>query len=84
MAAGGASSTPFIDWSLLARIAIISIIAGVGLVAAFSIGLAALSFSRREENRRIARMGARALTLLMGAAIVGALIWGLVLIVRKS
>jgi hypothetical protein len=58
--------------------------AGVGLVAAFSIGLAALSFSRREENRRIARMGARALTLLMGAAIVGALIWGLVLIVRKS
>jgi hypothetical protein len=84
MAAVGASSTPFIDWSLLARIAIISIAAGVGLVAAFSIGLAALSFSRLEEKGRVARMGARALTLLMGAAIVGALIWGLVLIVRKS
>jgi hypothetical protein len=84
MAAGGASSTPFIDWSLLAQIAIISIVAGVGLVVAFSIGLAALSFSRSEEHGRIARMGAQALTLLMGAAIVGALVWGLVLIVRKS
>ncbi|HEY5093071.1 MAG TPA: hypothetical protein VII60_07375 [Acidimicrobiales bacterium] len=84
MAAGGASSTPFIEWSLLARIAIISIAAGVGLVVAFSIGLAALSYSRSEENGRIARMSARALTLLMGAIIVGALIWGFVLIVRKS
>jgi hypothetical protein len=84
VAAGGASSTPFIDWSLLARIAIISIAAGVGLVAAFSIGLAALSFTRNEENGRLARMGARALALLMGAAIVAALVWGFVLIVRKS
>lgn len=84
MAAGGASSTPFIDWSLLARIAIISIVAGVGLVVAFSIGLSALSFSRSKEHGGIARAGAWALTLLMGAVIVGALIWGLVLIVRKS
>jgi hypothetical protein len=82
--AGAASSTPFIDWSLLAQIAIISIAAGVGLVAAFSVGLAALSFSRGEEHGRIARMGARALTLLMGVTIGGALIWGLVLIVRKT
>jgi hypothetical protein len=84
MAAGGASPTPFIDWSLLAKIALISIVAGVGLVAAFSFGLAALSFSRNEEHGRIARTGAHALTLLMGAVILGALIWGLVLIVRKS
>jgi hypothetical protein len=84
MAVAGASSTPFVDWSLLAQIAIISIVAGVGLVVAFSIGLSALSFSRNEENGRFARMVARALTLLMGAAIVGALIWGLVLIVRKT
>jgi hypothetical protein len=84
MAAGGASSAPFIDWSLLARIAIISIAAGVGLVVAFSIGLAALSFSRSEEHGRIARTGAWVVTLLIGAAIAGALIWGLVLIVRKS
>jgi hypothetical protein len=84
MAAGAASSTPFIDWSLLAQIAIISIAAGVGLVVAFSIGLASLSYSRGEEHGRFARMGARTLTLLMGAVIVGALVWGLVLIVRKS
>jgi hypothetical protein len=84
MAAGGASSTPFIDWSLLARIAIISIVTGVGLVVAFSIGLSALSFSRSHEHGGIARAGAWVVTLLMGAVIVGALIWGLVLIVRKS
>jgi hypothetical protein len=84
MAAGAASSTPFIDWSLLAQIAIISILAGVGLVVAFSIGLSALSFSCGEARGRLARMGALAVTLVMGAAIVGALIWGLVLIVRKS
>jgi hypothetical protein len=84
MAAGGASSTPFIDWSLLGRIALISIAAGVGLVIAFSLGLAALSYSRNDEHSRIARFGAQALTLLLGAVIVGALIWGLVLIVRKS
>lgn len=82
--AGAASSTPFIDWSLLAQIAIISIVAGVGLVIAFSIGLASLSFSRGEGHGRIARTGARVLALLMGAAIVGALVWGLLLIVRKS
>lgn len=84
MAAGAASSTPFIDWGLLARIAIISIVAGVGLVAAFSIGVAALSFSRSDEHGRLSRLGASALTLLMGTVIAGALLWGLVLIVRKS
>lgn len=84
MAASAASSTPFIDWSLLAQIALISIAAGVGLVVAFSIGLASLSYSRGEGHGRMARIGARALTLLMGAAIMGALIWGLVLIVSKS
>jgi hypothetical protein len=79
-----ASSTPFIDWSLLARIAIVSIVAGVGLVTAFSIGVAALSFARNEGHGRVSRWGAQVLTLLMGAAIVAALVWGLVLIVRKS
>jgi hypothetical protein len=84
MAAAAASPTPFIDWSLLGQIALISIAAGVGLVVAFSLGIAALSYSRNEVHGRIARLGAQVLTLLMGAAIVGALIWGLVLIVRKS
>jgi hypothetical protein len=84
MAAGGASSTPFIDWSLLGQIALISIAAGVGLVVAFSVGLAALSYSRNDVHGRVARFGAQIVTLLMGAAIVGALIWGLILIVRKS
>jgi hypothetical protein len=84
MAAGGASSTPFIDWPLLGRIALVSVAAGVGLVVAFSIGLWALSNSRKDANGRMTRMGALVLALLMGAAIVAALIWGLLLIVRKS
>jgi hypothetical protein len=83
MMAVGASSTPFIDWSLLVQIALISIAAGVGLVAAFSLGLAGLSYSRDAGRSRIVRTGAKALALLMGAAIVGALVWGLVLIVQK-
>ena len=84
MATSAASSTPFIDWTLLGRIALISIGAGVGLVVAFSIGLAALSFSRDEGHGRIVHIGARAVTVLMGVTIVAALLWGLLLIVRKS
>jgi hypothetical protein len=84
MAAAAAPSTPFIDWSLLGQIALISIAAGVGLVVAFSLGLSALSFSRNEAHGRLTRVGAQALTVLMGATILGALVWGLVLIVRKS
>ncbi len=84
MATSAASSTPFIDWSLLGRIALIAIGAGVGLVVAFSIGLAALSLSRGEGRGRMVHIGARAVTLLMGVAIVAALLWGLLLIVRKS
>lgn len=84
VAVAGAPSTPFIDWSLFARIILVSIVAGVALVVAFSIGLAALSFARGVGRSGAARALGVTLTVLMGATIVGALLWGLELIVKKS
>jgi hypothetical protein len=79
-----AAPTPFIDWTLLGQIALISIVAGVGLVAAFSLGLAAMSMARNMERTRWSRGVAGVVAVVMAAAIVAALLWGLYLIVKKS
>jgi Na+-driven multidrug efflux pump len=84
MAVSAPTSTPFIDWSLLGQIILISIVAGVGLVVAFSLGLAALSMARDQERANWVRRFGVALTGLMGVVIIVALLWGLELIVKKS
>jgi hypothetical protein len=43
--------TPFIDWPLLGRVVVYSVVIGVGLVVAFSFGLAALSLARGTGQR---------------------------------
>jgi hypothetical protein len=77
-------ATPFIEWGLLGHIVWVSIVAGVGLVVLFSLGLAALSRARSGERSGASRKAALIFAVLMGVLIVGALVWGLVLIVKKS
>lgn len=76
--------TPFIAWGLLGHIVWVSIVAGVGLVVVFSLGLAALSMARGGQRNIASRGAALACAMLMGVVIVAALGWGLFLIVRKS
>jgi hypothetical protein len=78
------TSTPFIEWGLLGHIVWVSIVAGVGLVVVFSLGLAALSVARAEDRSGVSRFVAKVAAVAMGLVIVGALVWGLVLIVKKS
>jgi len=75
---------PFVDWGLMGKIALVSIIAGVGLVVAFSIGLAALSVARANHRSAPLRVVSVVLSVAMVAVVVGALVWGLELIVHKS
>ncbi|MEO9181716.1 MAG: hypothetical protein ABI298_08725 [Acidimicrobiales bacterium] len=77
-------ATPFIAWGLLSHIVWVSLVAGVGLVAVFSLGLAALSMARGEQRSAASRGAALVCAVFMGAVIVVALGWGLVLIVKKS
>jgi hypothetical protein len=75
--------TPFIDWSLLGRVVVYSVVIGVGLVVAFSFGLAALSLARGTGRSALVRVTGSLVSVAMAAAIAGALVWGLILIVKK-
>ena len=75
---------PFVNWSLLGRVFLISLGAGVGMVILFSIGLATLSLARDDGRSALQRMSARTVSTVMALAIVTALVWGLVLILKKG
>jgi hypothetical protein len=75
--------TPFIDWPLLGRVVVYSVVIGVGLVVAFSFGLAALSLARGTGRSALVRVTGSLVSIAMAAAIATALVWGLVLIVKK-
>lgn len=84
MASTSPPATPFIQWGLLGHVVWVSIVVGIGLVALFSFGLAALSMARDAQRSAALRSAAGALGALVGIAILVALAWGLILIVKKS
>ena len=83
MATTSSTPTPFIDWSLLGHVVVYSVVIGVGLVVAYSFGLAALSLARGTGRSALVRVTGSLVSVAMVAAIAGALVWGLVLIVKK-
>jgi hypothetical protein len=83
MAATSSSPAPFIDWSLLGHVVVYSVVIGVGLVVAFSFGLAALSLARGTGRSALVRVTGSIVSVVMVAAIASALVWGLILIVKK-
>lgn len=83
MATTSTIATSFIDWSLLGQVVVISIAVGVGLVVAFSFGLAALSLARGPGRSTMVRVAGSVVFSAMVATIAGVLIWGLILIVKK-
>ena len=82
--AAATTSTPFVDWGLLGKVVLVSIIAGVGIVVAFSIGLAAMSVARADNRSSPLRATGAVVTAVMVGVMVWALIWGLELILNKS
>ena len=84
LASAATTSTPFIDWGLLGKVVLVSTIAGVSLVVAFSIGLAAVSVARADHHAAPLRALGALISLAMVAVMLGALIWGLELILNKS
>jgi hypothetical protein len=76
-------AAPFVNWPLLGNVVLTSVIIGVGLVVAFSVGLAALSVARGTQRTALERASGSVVTFLMGAAITASLVWGLVLIIKK-
>jgi hypothetical protein len=83
-ATAASASTSFVDWGLLGKVVFVSLIAGVGLVVAFSIGLTAVSLARADQRSTPVRALGAALSVVMVGVIVWAMIWGLELIVNKS
>jgi hypothetical protein len=77
-------ATSLVDWSLLGHVVLVAVIAGVGVVVAFSIGLVALSFARDGERRLYARTLGVTLALVMSGVLAWALWWGFELITKKS
>lgn len=77
-------SSSLVDWPLLGRIVLASVLAGVGLVVAFSLALAGLSFARDRGRRRAVRYAGVAMLVVMGAVILGALGWGFAVIINKG
>ena len=84
MLATATTSAPFIDWGLLGKVVLVSTIAGIGLVIAFSIGLAAVSVARADHHSSPLRAAGAVVSLVMVAVMLWALIWGLQLILNKS
>lgn len=79
-----APATPFIDWGLLGHIILVSFVAGVGIVVAFSLGLVATSIWRDHARSGFARALGSIVAVVMGLAILGVLLWGFKIIVTKS
>lgn len=78
------TAVPLVDWSLLGRVVVASVLGGVGLVIAFSIGLAALSFARDVTRSRFIRRASVAVALAMTGVLAWALWWGFELITHKA
>ena len=83
MATTSSTPKPFIDWSLLGHVVVYSVVIGVGLVVAYSLGLAALSLARGTGRSMLVRLTGSVVSGVMVAAIAGALVWGLILIIKK-
>lgn len=73
-----------VDWSLLGHVILVAVLAGVGVVVAFSVGLVALSFARDERRRRVVRTSGVVIGVVMTGVLAGALTWGFYLITKKS
>ena len=84
MFAATTPAAPFVNWALLGRVFLISLAAGIGMVVLFSIALATLSLARDGGRSARQRMSAKTVSLVMALAIVTALVWGLVLILKKG
>jgi len=78
------TSTPLVDWSLLGHVILVSLLAGVGIVAVFSIGLVGLSFARNTQMRRGIRTLSVGLSVVMTGVLIAVLWWGFVHITTKS
>jgi protein-S-isoprenylcysteine O-methyltransferase Ste14 len=77
-------ASSLIDWSLLGHVVLVAVIAGVGVVITFSIGLAALSFARDTKRPSYARLLGVVLAVVTTGALAWALWWGFELITKKS
>ena len=77
-------ATSFVDWSLLGHVILVAVLAGVGVVVAFSIGLVALSFARDTGRRLLIRILGVVLAVAMTGVLAWALWWGFDLITKKS
>lgn len=78
------TATPLVDWSLLGHVVLAAVLAGVGVVVAFSIGIAALSFAHDTNRPRFTRSLGVAVALVMTGVLAWALWWGFELITNKS
>jgi hypothetical protein len=78
------TTTPWIDWNLIGHIVAYAAVAGIGLVALFSLGV----FSYAQTRATVNSSGRRAMgiigTIVSGAALATALAWGFYLIVAKG
>jgi hypothetical protein len=77
-------SASLVDWPLLGHVVLIAVLAGVGVVVAFSLGLLALSFARDVKRRNVVRAVAVAVAVAMTGVLAGSLVWGFYLITKKS
>jgi cell division protein FtsX len=78
------TSTTYVDWPLLGQVVLVSILAGVGIVVAFSLLLVGLSVVRDVAKKKYLRVASAVLTVVTLGVIVWALVEGLLLILNKS
>ena len=71
LAAATTTTAPFVDWGLMGKIALVSTIAGVGIVVAFSVGLAALSIARADHRSAPVRV----MSVVVSVAMVAVMVW---------
>jgi len=76
--------TPLIDWQVLGQVLGLSLLIGIGLVAIFSIGLAALATARRESAPTAIRTLGQLGVLLTASSAAATLAWGFYIITQKG
>jgi hypothetical protein len=83
-AATATAPTPLIQWAHLGQIVLVSLIAGVGVVALVAGGVYALSRAHRVEATPAIRLSARLGAAICALAVLVTVGWGLYLIAHKG
>ena len=84
MLAASTTPTPIVDWTVLGKVLEYSLLIGIGLILVASISIVAFDRAKREGASLAVKSVGWVFTALTLLAISASIVWGFLVIVKKS